>query len=404
MGYLTGRNPNKAGVYDFISGVNKSEDCRDLVHMQKSEHTIPEMLKSAGYATAIMGKWHCNSKFNSAAQPQPNNFGFDYWFATANNATPSHENPVNFVRNGVAVGEIKGFSCQIVMDEALGWLDKKTDKKPYYLQICFHEPHESISSPKDLVQKYLPKSINENQAQFFASVENADRAVGRLMSYLEKNKVENTIIIFTSDNGPETLNRTSKSFRSYGSTDDLKGHKLWTNEGGIRVPAIIYWKGKQNFKGTSDAVVSALDFFPTFGELTGAKLPNVGLDGESISSLIKTGNYNRKKPLIWSFYNALNQEMVAMRFGDWKILARLKNENKYLPQFENIYSGNWELVKNAKLTDFELYNIKMDRIEKFEVSKANKEVFEDMKTRLAKEYNALLSESFVWSRTTGKAE
>ncbi|GAL78105.1 arylsulfatase [Algibacter lectus] len=125
VGLLTGRSPNKAGVYDFIPGPKKSEDNRDLVHMQADEVTIPALLKKAGYDTCLSGKWHCNSRFNSKEQPQPNDFGFDHWFSTHNNASPSHQNPKNFVRNGEKVGEIEGFSSQIVVSEAINWLENK---------------------------------------------------------------------------------------------------------------------------------------------------------------------------------------------------------------------------------------------------------------------------------------
>ena len=85
-GLLTGRSPNRAGIYDWIPGPRRSEDCRDLVHLQAHEQTIPAMLKEVGYSTFLSGKWHCSSKFNSPAQPTPDQFGFDHWFATGNNA------------------------------------------------------------------------------------------------------------------------------------------------------------------------------------------------------------------------------------------------------------------------------------------------------------------------------
>jgi arylsulfatase A len=100
VGLLTGRSPNRAGVYDWIPH-------RMDVHMRSSEVTIPQLLKQAGYATCMSGKWHCNSKFNSATQPQPDDAGFDHWFGTQNNASPSHENPTNFIRNGDEVGPLK---------------------------------------------------------------------------------------------------------------------------------------------------------------------------------------------------------------------------------------------------------------------------------------------------------
>ncbi len=93
--------------------------------MRSSEVTIPQLLKKAGYATCMSGKWHCNGKFNSAEQPQPSDAGFDHWFGTQNNAIPSHENPKNFVRNGKNVGVLKGFSCQLVVEG----FDEQASKK-----------------------------------------------------------------------------------------------------------------------------------------------------------------------------------------------------------------------------------------------------------------------------------
>ncbi|GIZ08773.1 arylsulfatase [Flavobacterium sp. UMI-01] len=399
VGLLTGRSPNKAGVYDFIPGGKKSEDNRDLVHLQAHEQTIPAMLKSVGYATCLVGKWHCNSKFNSKAQPQPNDFGFDYWMATHNNAVPSHKNPNNFIRNGKEVGEIEGFSSQIIVSEAIKWLDNKKDNKPFFLEVTFHEPHEPIASPEDLVQKYLPFAKTREQAEYFANVENVDIAVGRLLAYFEKNKITNTLIVFSSDNGPETLRRYGdKAKHSYGSPGALKGMKLWTNEAGFRVPGIINWIGNKTFTGTSDKVVSALDFLPTFAELAGAKLPNRTLDGESFTSLLKNGDFNRTKPLIWAFYDATNDHKVAMRKGDWKIMARIEADGKPLPNIHNLYDGNEALMKNAKLTDFVLFNLKKDISESEDVSSKETKVFAEMKKEVEKQYKDLVNESHYWVR------
>lgn len=398
-GLLTGRSPNRAGIYDWIRPLGRNTDqCLDLVHLQDDEQTIPAMLKKAGYATCLAGKWHCSSEFPSETQPSPGDFGFDHWFATHNNASPSHENPDNFIRNGEAVGELKGFSCQIVVDEVLNWLENKASDDPFYAQACLHETHEPVASPKHLVEKYLPESVNEDQAQYFANVANVDDAVGRLVEYLEENYGENTLVIFTSDNGPETLERYTRATRSYGSPGPLRGMKLWTTEAGFRVPGIVYWIGKETFKGTSDAVVSSLDLMPTFAELSGAELPDITLDGQSMLPAIKTGKMKRAKPLIWAFYDALNEHRVAMRTDDWKMLARLKKDTAYLPKIDNLYDGNESLVKDAMLVDFELYNMDEDIDESENVAEKYPEIFEEIKNLLISEYNALLEGSYIWSK------
>ncbi len=399
VGLLTGRSPNKAGVYDFIPGLKKSEDNRDLVHLQAYEETIPAMLKTVGYSTCLVGKWHCSSRFNSDRQPQPNDFGFDHWMATHNNAAPSHKNPKNFVRNGQEVGEIEGFSSQIVVNEAIQWLQKKEGDNPFFLEVAFHEPHEPIASPEDLVEKYMPYAETREQAEYFANVENVDKAVGRLIAYLEKNHSGNTLIVFSSDNGPETLLRYGeKAKHSYGSPGALKGMKLWTNEAGFRVPGIISWVGENKVSGTKDAVVSALDFLPTFAELSGAKLPNRELDGESFKSLLDTGEFARSTPLIWAFYDAINERRVAMRKGDWKIMGRLEVDNNTLPHIHNLYDGNEALVKSAKLTDFVLFNLKEDINESEDLSVKEAAVFESMKKEFEMRYKELLEDSHIWVR------
>ncbi len=401
-GLLTGRSPNRAGIYDFIPSPKFSPDCRDLVHLQKHEQTIPAVLKKAGYSTCLSGKWHCSSRFNSDKQPKPGYFGFDHWFATHNNAAPSHENPKNFVRNGEDVGVLEGFSCQLVVDETLNWLSNREDNNPFYLQVCFHEPHEPIASPKEMVDNYMPNSENENQAQYFANVENMDAAVGRLVNYLKQQHGDNTLIFFTSDNGPETLNRYHRAKNSYGSPGPLKGMKLWTSDAGFRVPGIIQWLGKETYKGESDVVISSLDLMPTFVELSGAQLPDRILDGESITSFIENGDMDREKPLTWAFYDALNQHKVAMRTSEWKILCRLKTDTAYLPNLHNLHSGNELFVKNAELVDFELYNMKIDVSESQNLANEYPEVFNQMKAKLKKEYSDLLEGSHIWERESTK--
>ena len=163
--------------------------------------TIRHLLKKAGYATCLSGKWHCNGKFNSLAQPQPDSAGFDHWMATQNNAKPSHKNPKNFVRNGKNVGRLEGFSCQLVVDEAMSWLEgqqQRNPQQPFFMYVSFHEPHEPIASPPELVKSYQGDALNDNEAQYFANVANVDSAVGRLLDGLKRLNVdENTLVVFT---------------------------------------------------------------------------------------------------------------------------------------------------------------------------------------------------------------
>jgi arylsulfatase A len=198
VGLLTGRSPNRAGIYDFTPGGRN-------IYMRSSEVTIAQLLKKAGYATCMSGKWHCNGKFNSAEQPQPDSAGFAHWFGTQNNASPSHENPRNFVRNGEKVGLMTGFSCQLVAEEAVTWLKGQQELnplQPFFIYVAFHEPHEPVASPQDLVDAYKGLAENEDQALYFANVANLDAAVGKLLTALKDMGLDQrTLVIFTSDTG-----------------------------------------------------------------------------------------------------------------------------------------------------------------------------------------------------------
>ena len=395
VGLLTGRSPNRAGVYDFIPGGRN-------VYMRSSEITIPQLLKTSGYATCHSGKWHCNGKFNSAAQPQPDSAGFDHWFGTQNNASPSHENPKNFVRNGKPVGPMEGFSCQLVVDEAVTWLkqqQQKDPKQPFFMYVAFHEPHEPVASPKKLVDEYLPVAKTENEAQYFANVANVDDAVGRLMATLKNLKVDdNTLVIFTSDNGPETLKRYSRAKNSYGVATPLRGMKLWTTDAGFRVAGMMRWPTKIKAGQTVDHPVSSLDFLPTFCELAGAAVPSdLNLDGTSFLPALEDVPLIRKKPLIWIYYNAINERRVAMRDGDWKVLAKLN-----VPKTTNVTAKNEAAIKAAVLSDFQIFKITEDVGESEDLSTSMPKKLAELTEKLKQSYQELLDDSHTWPTAKAK--
>ena len=406
VGLLTGRSPNRAGVYDWIpeaQGINDAKpDARDQVHMQRHEVTLPQLLQGAGYATCMAGKWHCNSAFNSASQPQPGDAGFDHWMATQNNAAPSHENPRNFVRNGHPVGETNDFSCQVVVQEAVTWLSQQTANhpdQPFFMYLAFHEPHEPVASPPELVEQYKAVAVDDEQAQYFANVHNIDLAVGRLLEQLTQLKVrDNTLIVFSSDNGPETLRRYKGSARSWGRTGILRGVKLHTHDGGYHVAGIMNWpSGIQNPRAEHN-VASSLDLLPTVCELANAKLPlDRLLDGISLVPLLKSGEMpERGKPLVWAYYNAVNDARVAMRHGPWKVLARL-NSGRF-PRYENLTPPRLAEARDAKLTDFEIYNLADDPGETLNLAGRGLENDAELKTLLTAEYQSLTNDSFAWKR------
>ena len=393
VGLMTGRTPNRAGVYDWIPGGNR-------MHMSKNEFTMPAMLKKTGYATCMTGKWHCNGIFNRKNQPQPGDFGFDHWFATQNNAAPSHKDPKNFVRNGENVGVSRGFSCQIVAQEAVDWITKHVKNnpdQPFFSYVAFHEPHEPIASPKNLIENY-PQAKKRGEALYYANVENMDSAVGQITLSLDRlNLTKNTLVIFSSDNGPETLNRYRNAWRSHGSPGPLRGMKLHTHEAGIRVAGIMRWPIQIKAKQVSDSPVSALDLLPTFASLAAGEIPiDLKLDGADMVNAFDGSSVQRKQPLFWCYYSSLNKAKIAIRDGEWKLLASLKSADGKNIKARSITEANRTSLQKAKLGNFELYKISQDTGEINNLAEKHPEELNSMTQKLESIYKDVVQDAKAW--------
>lgn len=388
-GLLTGRTPSRTGVYDWIPE-------HHVMHLPPGEQTVATLLRDVGYATCHVGKWHLNGHFNSPEHPQPGDHGFDHWFATQNNAAPSHENPRNFVRNGHTVGSMEGFSCQLVADEAIRWLGDRYDAdQPFFLFVCFHEPHEPVASPGELVEGY-PEAETVDQAQYFANVTNLDRAVGRLVEALEdRNLTGETLVFFTSDNGPETLRRYPNANRSYGSPGELRGMKLHIYEGGIRVPGILSWPDQIAAGSESDVPVSSVDVLPTLCELAGIERPgDRTLDGTSVVPLLDGEGVERSDPLFWHYYRAISEPKVALRAGDWKVVAHWDGPSR--PLGGNINAESQAAMQAARLTRLELYNLRNDPREEHDLAEQESDRLQALAAELKRRYRDVLDEGPTW--------
>ena len=379
---MTGRTPTRVGVRNWIP-----ED--SPMHLRQSEITVATLLKNAGYATCHVGKWHLNGAFNKPTQPQPKDHGFEHWFSTQNNAIPSHHSPSNFVRGGRAIGEQEGYSSHLVANEALRWLKSERDpKKPFFLYVCFHEPHEPIASDEKYTKLY--PSTDPTYSAHHGNITQMDDAFGRLMQGLDDLKMrDNTLVMFTSDNGPAITPQ-----HPHGSAGPLRDKKGSVYEGGIREPGIIRWPGKTQPGTTSDEPVCGVDFLPTVCALTGIPLPSDRkLDGASILSVLSGGKVSRTTPLYWHFNHAAGGPLVALRVGDWKILATLDKP----PQRGVAITLESEAdFKSAELKDFQLYNLRDDIGEKQDLAQKQSAKLSEMRTLLAAKYHEVRDEAPTW--------
>ena len=276
---MTGRVHRRTGIESWIP---PDQD----VQLGPREVTIATLLKRAGYATFMAGKWHLNGGLEVARHTQPNDHGFDHWLALHAWAIPHHENPTNFYRNGKPVGPMKGFAAEIVVDEALTWLDGRgrgaSAASPFFMYLPFAEPHGTIASPPRFNElyaaftrgrpdpfpnedRYPPNLAARGPGEYYANVSHLDHQVGRLLERLDGLGLrENTLVIFTSDNGPVTTDwRHWWEVNLYGDTGGFRGRKADLYEGGIRVPALVRWPGRVPAGSVSDAPVIGYDLLPT---------------------------------------------------------------------------------------------------------------------------------------------
>ncbi|MDX2039535.1 MAG: sulfatase-like hydrolase/transferase [Isosphaeraceae bacterium] len=365
---LTGRTPYRNGVYTWIQEGSE-------VHLRTSEIALPKLLKERGYDTCHVGKWHLNGRFNAQEQPQPDTHGYDHWFATQNNAAPSHKNPVNFARNRKAVGPLEGYSGPLVVDEAIGWLAGRAEKsKPFFLSVWTHETHLPIESAPEFQKPYSELS-DADLRQHRGNVSQLDHAFGKLMKALDDaGLAENTLVVFTADNGPEG---DGLKGRTRGSTGGLRGRKRAVYEGGIRVPGIARFPGRVPAGTRSLVPIIGSDWFPTLLAAAGAEPPRDRvLDGANVLPVLlgETATVARARPLFWRLDMAPNDRHLALRDGDWKIIA------------------------SKSLDEFELYDLGADPRETTDLSTREPERFKELKRRLIEMNAEVVAEGPDWWR------
>ncbi len=374
-GLLTGRTPTRIGIHDWIKEVYKKPYSN--IHLPPSEATIAELLQSSGYQTAIIGKWHLNNAFNTGNNSDPDDQGFDYWFSTAGQSEPSHKNPKNFFENGDSVGQIGSdetpkFSSEILAEKSIAWLSERDRNTPFFLYVPFHEPHVICDAPAELKDKYLSMIANGEiplndksgegglgQAEYYASVENMDIAIGRILEALKsKNLLNDTWIFFSSDNGPDTGRKYQGRLQSVGESGPFRGRKRWILDGGIHQASIMVKPGSIEPGSEISVPVGHVDLLPTICDIARLKLPNITLDGSSMLPVFESKiNERPGPPLHWHFYSPRGDSpQSVLRNGDWVITANWDTERPD-GRFDLEYI---DLIKSGNLIDFQLYNIRED--------------------------------------------
>ena len=384
---LTGRQHIRTGIYSWVHEPSQKS------HLLEREVTIPEVLKEQGYSTAHFGKWHLGLPYGKHKnKPTPDKHGFDYWFLTENNASPNHKNPYNFIRNGTPIGKTKGYSCRIVIDEALDWLQKRqmeNHEPPFFLNIWFHEPHKKMAAPDECISPYLTDGDTgvgkDSAALYSGTIDNTDRAIKELLHYLEEqNLMEDTLIVYSSDNG---------SFRS-DRVGVLKGKKGSNYEGGLRVPGIFCWPAKIRSGIQIEEPAGLVDLMATICDFVGYKMPaEIHMDGSSLQPLL-TGtpqNFKRLQPFFWHF--AESKQIVGIRDGNYSLLAYPDYEFSKGEKFNEAWIPT---IKEGGYRDFELYDLDNDPMQKDDLAIQRPELLLSLKNKLLKINASVMAEGSDW--------
>jgi arylsulfatase A len=299
------------------------------IPLRPDDVTIAKILKGAGYATGVIGKWGLGLADNSG---RPDKQGFDYSFGYLDHRHAHKQYTDHLFRNGERVAlDGKQWSNDLFAAESLEFIEKN-QAKPFFLYLNFTNPHAELLVPEDSLEEYKGKfpekpyvnpaatpekgyySQPTPHAAFAAMVTRMDKAVGRLLTKIKGLGLdEKTIVFFTSDNGPHKEGGADPEF--FDSNGPLRGIKRDLTEGGIRVPMIARWPGKIAAGGVSDFAWAHWDFLPTAAELAGAKAP-AGLDGISVVPTLLGKEQKPHDYLYWEFFERGFDQ--AIRVGDWK--------------------------------------------------------------------------------------
>ena len=360
---LTGKHPARLHLTNFLVGERVDSASRLAPapwtkYLPAAEVTMAEWLKAQGYATGMVGKWHLGGADSLAPWGQ----GFDY-------ARVIGRNGLDYYRYGIFEDNYQTefrdggthYLTDKLTDYAVDFLEKNKER-PFFLYLTYSAPHIILVPRGDKLNHYLykyEKFGGRYNPYYGAVVESLDDGVGRVMKKLRDLGLdENTLVVFTSDNGGVGLPELGPTPTSNAPLRSWKGHLY---EGGIRVPLIFRWKGRLPENQTRDAVVTGTDFLPTFADLLGLP-PQYAPDGRSFASVLNANPAPFERgPVFWHyphFSNQMSRPAAAVRLGDFKLI---------------------EFYETGKT---ELYNLKTDLSETTDLTRSQPGKSKELRARL----------------------
>ena len=356
---LTGRYQHRVGGLECALGIGNVGRYDDAIRLRDTndlglpveETTIARILKDAGYATAICGKWHLGY------EPKffPLKHGFDYWFGPVGGAVDYFHHceytgqPALYLNDRPIKRE--GYLTDLISDEVAGFIQRRQKNAPFFLYVAYTAPHTPYQGPDDKKAEPVPQAdYNKgSRATYAAMVERMDEGIAKILRTLEAKKMaDNTLVIFMSDNG---ANKTGSNLPFYG----YKGNLF---EGGIRVPCIVKWPGELREAMVSNQPCITMDFSLSIVRAAGAKPPkNRSFDGTDILRAVETNQPVQKLTLFWRARRG-QRTRKAVRDGSLKYIYMQEGNDvkEYLFDIEedpaeknNLFSERKENVRRLKM-------------------------------------------------------
>lgn len=365
---MTGKHPARLHLTNFLVGNRIDPESPVLpppdwkTELDAKEVTMAELLKTKGYATAMVGKWHLGNHDSIT----PWNQGFDFTRMIGKNGLDYYNYSIfidsyqdEFTDNGTnyLTDKLTEYGVEFI---------QQNQKKPFFLYLSYSAPHVFIVPRGDKLKKYFFKYGNSDKKfnpYYAAMVESIDDGVGQIMKVLEENGLrENTLVIFTSNNGGLGLDELGPTPTNLAPLRKWKGHIY---EGGTRVPAIFSWPGKLSKEIVSDNYFSSIDYLPTFCELAGISEIPKNVDGKSIVQLLlqPEKEQDTERPLFWHyphFSNQLGRPAGSVRVGDFKLVELYETGTLELYNLKEDISESNDLSKKMKGKTQEMHKMLTD--------------------------------------------
>ncbi len=350
---MTSHYPARHAVHGHFAAhaQNKARAMPDW--LDPKVHTVTGLLKNAGYTTGHFGKWHLGS---GVGAPTPGNYGIDEHVTLVSSGPQleATEDPYFWAKS----------TAQIV-DKTIEFIEKHRDK-PFYVNVWTLVPHATLHPTDEQMEpykRYAPAGVPYEGVKqiYYAAVTDLDTQIGRLIKRIDElGLADNTLIAFSSDNGPEDLDIRNAVHSGIGSTGPFRGRKRSLYEGGVRLPFIVRWTSRTPPGKVDDtSVVAGVDWLPTVLSLAGVKLPvDLNPDGEDMSESLLGRPKQRSRPLMWEWRFRVFGDMVhrcpmlAIREGKWKLLMnpdRSRTELYDIPkdptELDNLADQHPDIVK-----------------------------------------------------------